>query len=66
MVEELELWYRDPVECIRELISNPLFRGKMSFAPEQLFEDPDGKRRVWSEMNTGDWWWKVQVRGHAE
>lgn len=62
IVEELELWYRDPVECIRELIGNPLFRDSMSYAPEQLFEDPGGRRRVWNQMSSGDWWWKVQVR----
>ncbi|KAL0069193.1 hypothetical protein AAF712_003881 [Marasmius tenuissimus] len=29
MTEELELWMRDPVECIRELIGNPAFRDKI-------------------------------------
>ena len=62
IIEELELWYRDPVECIRDLISNPLFNGKTSYAPENHFEDAAGNTRIWSEMNTGDWWWEVQVR----
>ena len=25
-VEDLELWFHDPVECVRELLSNPAFK----------------------------------------
>lgn len=59
--EELELWFRDPVECIRELIGNPLFQAKMVFAPEKLYEDEGGEEEVRNEMNTGKWWWQIQV-----
>lgn len=62
MKEELELWFRDPLECIRELLGNPIFQAKMVFAPEKVFEDPHGKEEVRSEMNTGKWWWQIQVR----
>ncbi|KAI0685867.1 hypothetical protein BC835DRAFT_1408700 [Cytidiella melzeri] len=61
ITEELELWFRDPVECICELIGNPRFQGKMLYAPEQLFEDPKEEHRVWNEMSTGDWWWETQL-----
>ncbi|KAI0086605.1 hypothetical protein BDY19DRAFT_864872, partial [Irpex rosettiformis] len=60
--EELELWFRDPVECIRELIGNPLFAAKMVFAPEKLFEDSGGEENVRNEMNTGKWWWEIQMK----
>lgn len=53
MVEEVELWYRDPVECVKELIGNPLFREKMMYAPEQHFQDSPGEHNVWNEMWTG-------------
>ncbi|KAI0685410.1 hypothetical protein BC835DRAFT_1408839 [Cytidiella melzeri] len=33
----------------------------MSYAPEQLFEDPKEERRAWNEMSTGDWWWETQL-----
>ncbi len=62
MKEELELWFRDPVECVRELIGNPAFREVMAYAPEKIFEDSDGKCEVWNEMWTADWWWNTQVR----
>ncbi len=59
--EVLHLWKRDPVECIRELIGNPAFRELIRYAPEQLFADCMGEDRMYGEMWTGDWWWKIQV-----
>jgi hypothetical protein len=29
LTEEVELWRRDPVECIKELIGNPAFQKHM-------------------------------------
>ncbi|KDQ52229.1 hypothetical protein JAAARDRAFT_198407 [Jaapia argillacea MUCL 33604] len=34
MSEEVELWRRDPVECIQELIGNPMFCDHLAYAPE--------------------------------
>jgi len=62
MVEELELWFRDPVECVRELLSNPAFVDYTSFAPEHVYSDSEGKERIFDEMWTADWWWEMQVR----
>lgn len=59
--EELELWMRDPVECIRELMQNPAFKESMAYAPERVYRDSEGKNRIYEEMWTGDWWWKAQV-----
>lgn len=61
MVEELELWRRDPVECVKDLISNPAFRDHMSYVPEEVYSDSEGNTRVYDEMWTGEWWWKTQV-----
>ncbi|KAJ7193265.1 hypothetical protein GGX14DRAFT_593074 [Mycena pura] len=58
--ETLELWYRDPVDCIRELMGNPVFRDVMRYEPQQLFEDSEGKSQVINEMWTAAWWWKLQ------
>ncbi|KAF5377941.1 hypothetical protein D9615_006759 [Tricholomella constricta] len=60
MEENLELWMRDPVECIRELMGNPAFREFMAFAPEQVFTDEACSERIFDEMWTADWWWKIQ------
>lgn len=59
--ETLHLWKRDPVECIRELIGNPAFRDQMRYVPEKVYEDSEGKNRVFDEAWTGDWWWNLQV-----
>lgn len=65
IVETLELWYRDPVDCIRELMGNPVFKDVMQYAPQKLFEDIGGKSEIINEMWTADWWWKLQVRARA-
>jgi hypothetical protein len=61
MEEDLELWFRDPVECVRELLSNPAFIDYMSFAPECVYSNGEGKERIFDEMWTADWWWQTQV-----
>ncbi|KAF8179782.1 hypothetical protein K438DRAFT_2172963 [Mycena galopus ATCC 62051] len=63
MSEELELWMRDPVECIKELMSNPAFKDHMAYAPEKVYSSPEGeeKSRILDEMWTADWWWKIQA-----
>lgn len=62
MIETLDLWRRDPVECVRELIGNPAFREMMAYAPERVFSDREALQRIIDEMCTGDLWWEVQVR----
>jgi hypothetical protein len=64
MSEDLELWMRNPVECIKELISNPAFREHMAYAPERVYGAKDGREesRIFDEMWTAEWWWKLQVR----
>ncbi|KAL1663369.1 hypothetical protein GGF50DRAFT_57064 [Schizophyllum commune] len=64
LTEEIELWMRDPVECIKELLSNPAFEGKQAYAPCQIFSSLDkegnGVNREYDEMWTGTWWWEIQ------
>jgi hypothetical protein len=59
--ERLELWRRDPVECVRELLGNPAFRNVLKYAPERHFMDEEGKNRMFDEMWTANWWWDTQV-----
>lgn len=47
---------------MRELISNPAFKDYMSYVPKMVYEDSEGKTRIYDEMWTEDWWWKIQVR----
>ncbi|KAH7904150.1 hypothetical protein BJ138DRAFT_1019522 [Hygrophoropsis aurantiaca] len=62
LTEELELWLRDPVDCIREMMANPAFAGVMSYAPEKVYVDETEAGRRYDEMWTGDWWWEMQGR----
>lgn len=57
--ERVELWRRNPVEVIRELIGNPAFQ--MAFAPKKVYSDRSKLNRIFDEMWTADWWWNLQV-----
>ena len=59
--EKLELWRRNPVECVRELLRNPALKNYMKYAPERVYEDDEGNSRVLDEMWTANWWWDTQV-----
>jgi hypothetical protein len=61
LTEEVELWRRDPVECVRELIGNPAFKDYISYVPEKAYRDEEGKERIYDEMWTGNWWSDIQV-----
>ncbi|GBE86978.1 hypothetical protein SCP_1002230 [Sparassis crispa] len=58
--EVLKLWKRDPVECIRELIGNPVFKDVLHYAPERLYADEAGQNWLYGNMWTGNWWWDLQ------
>jgi len=59
--EEVELWMRNPVDCVRELMANPDFTKNVSYEPQQAFSDVTGNTCQYDEMWTRDWWWEVQV-----
>ncbi|KAG2151133.1 uncharacterized protein EDB93DRAFT_1240176 [Suillus bovinus] len=61
-MEDLELWLHNPVDCIRKLMSNPEFDQGVSYVPERVFADKEGKTQVFDEMWMGDWWWEMQHR----
>jgi len=61
MTEDLELWKRDPVECVKELIGNPAFKKLVSYVPQRAYVDKAGLKRIFDEMWTADWWWDTQV-----
>jgi hypothetical protein len=55
------LYKRPIIDVIRELIGNPSFRDCMRFRPERHWTTCASGARVYSEMWTGDWWWRRQV-----
>lgn len=58
--EPINLFYRDPLACIRFLLSQPNLAPYMTFTPKKVHRGPQ-ETRVFSEMCTANWWWDVQV-----
>ena len=54
--ESFDVYFRDVVECIRELYGNPEFAHTLVFAPKQHYVDKTKKEHLYHEMHTGDWW----------
>ncbi|QRV92934.1 hypothetical protein RhiJN_20952 [Ceratobasidium sp. AG-Ba] len=53
---------RDITHVLRDMMANPEFRDDLVYAPVQVFTGPDKKNRVWGDMWTGKWWWRMQVK----
>jgi hypothetical protein len=66
--EQAEIYYRDILDVVKALISNPEFNDPdiMSYEPEEVYIGEEGASdeemtREYGEMNTGDWWNRLQV-----
>lgn len=55
----LILYYRDGLECLLHLLSNPMFQGRIQFRPRRNFSEGS---RLYSEIMSGDLVWDIQVR----
>ncbi|KAH7917126.1 hypothetical protein BV22DRAFT_1026954, partial [Leucogyrophana mollusca] len=55
------LYWRDPLECLQSLFSNPLFQGKINLTPRRVYTTAQKLRRVYTEWITGDDAWDMQV-----
>ena len=58
-LQGVEFYIQNTLEYVKYLLSQPAYADKMSCAPTRL-RDSLGKR-IYSEINTGDWWWETQV-----
>ena len=56
-------FYRDIVQCVEYLLSQPAYREDIVYAPVR--EHDETGERLYSEMHTADWWWETQVRAFA-
>ncbi|KAG8938404.1 hypothetical protein FRC04_008939 [Tulasnella sp. 424] len=61
MREEVELWLRDPVECVRELMGKASLQDSMVYRPARVYTGEDRQTRVFEEMWSAEWWWEIQV-----
>ncbi|KAF7319649.1 hypothetical protein HMN09_00305400 [Mycena chlorophos] len=68
MVEEVEFWHRDALECLEDIMGNPAFKDHMRYAPRHVYRDEEGTNREYSEMYSGELWWGLQGKipvGHT-
>lgn len=56
------LYYRDPVELVQFILSREKFKDLLEFKPRKVWDDSNKETRRYSEMWTGNWWWRTQVR----
>ncbi|CAE6452458.1 unnamed protein product [Rhizoctonia solani] len=63
VTEIVELWHRDILGVIRELLENLLYGKDLVFAPCEEWNDEERTERKYEEMWTGDWWRKLQTSG---
>ena len=50
---------RNLVNCVKYLFKQPAYASRLCVAPQRDY-DIDGQR-IYSKMNTADWWWNEQV-----
>ncbi|KAG2119699.1 uncharacterized protein F5147DRAFT_742050 [Suillus discolor] len=63
--EAFNVFYRDIIECIKVLYSDPDFTDFLVFAPERHYADEDQTIRLFHDMHTGQWWWDTQPSRRA-
>jgi hypothetical protein len=61
LVEQMELWRRNVVDCVRDLIGNPAFRDVMAYAPHRAFRELEALRQIFDQAWTAEWWWDMQA-----
>ena len=59
MDAEYDVWFRDPLDLMHKILSNPDFDGKIDYAPVQEYRS-DGVHRYQNFMS-GNWSWKQAV-----
>ncbi|KIJ13120.1 hypothetical protein PAXINDRAFT_136381 [Paxillus involutus ATCC 200175] len=64
--EAFDLYFRDILECIRALFSDPEFAPHLVFRPERHYADEDQTMRLYHDLYTGRWWWDTQKKLDAQ
>jgi len=57
----IELFYRNPVDCLQALLRSPLLKDHISFSPFHLYESAAKVIRMYTEWLSGDAVWYMQV-----
>ncbi|KAK0493964.1 hypothetical protein EDD18DRAFT_1355885 [Armillaria luteobubalina] len=64
--ENLEMWFHNPLKIVCELISNPVFKDVMAYAPIQMFMDPEGQNQVFNEMWMDNTYYNIAKDTHHQ
>ena len=56
---EILYYFRNVEDVLRRMIGDTRLATSMKWAPEKLFNSKN--ERLYSELWTGDWWWRTQV-----
>jgi hypothetical protein len=60
-LEPVSLYFRDPMEAVKSLLSRADLQSSMVFGPCHVWSNDKKESRVYNEICTGDWWWRTQV-----
>ena len=60
--EVLEFFSCDIIKCLCALWGDSNFGDDLILEPEQLYADEDKMICIYHDMNTGKWWWDMQVQ----
>jgi len=63
MNDTYNVWYRDPKEVIREMLSRPDFADDIDYQPFREYDSTTDERR-WEDFMSADWAWKQAVCTH--
>ncbi|KAH9060410.1 hypothetical protein EDB83DRAFT_2506630 [Lactarius deliciosus] len=58
--EVFDVYFRDIMDCVRALYSDPEFSPYLVYAPERHYVDEKCDLRMYHDMHTGEWWWSTQ------
>jgi hypothetical protein len=60
-LDPVHLIYRDILKAVQYLLSRPSLAEHLEFGPRKVWKNEKRETRRYSEMSTGDWWWRTQV-----
>lgn len=57
----LVLYYRNAIECLQDILRNPLVQDSLNFTPLQIFDSAAKTLRVYESWFSGNRAWSMQV-----
>lgn len=57
--ESISFFYVDILQALKSIVANSRVTQHCKWAPERLYDGEN--RRVYTDISSGDWWWRHQV-----